>query len=138
MGGVIDTSVFIAAERRAITTPQLFSHLLELAKDDVLVISSITAVELVQGCHQGDPFRAARRKLIVDEVLRATPILPFTEVTARLAGQLRGERAASGNALPFADSLIAATALEKTFSVVTTNLKDFTRIPGLKVIPFTT
>ena len=55
---------------------------------------------------------------------------------ADIAGQLRAEQANVGNELPFADSLIAATAMFLQRPLLTMNLRDFERIPGLTVIPF--
>jgi len=77
------------------------------------------------------------RDKYVQILLASYPIAPFTEKTAWVAGKLRGEQAQIGNTLPLADSLIAAIALELGYAVLTHNVKDFTRIPNLRVIPFT-
>jgi len=53
-----------------------------------------------------------------------------------LAGKLDGEQQRNGVVIPFADLLIGATALWLGYSVLTVNLRDFRRIPGLSVVQF--
>ena len=61
-------------------------------------------------------------------------VLPVTLEIARLAGQVEGEQAARGFAIPLADLLIGCTALYFGDSVLTLNQKHFTLIPGLSVL----
>jgi predicted nucleic acid-binding protein len=44
------------------------------------------------------------------------------------------EQAAQGINLPLADLIIGATAVELGYAVATGNLRDFKRIPGLRVV----
>lgn len=67
--------------------------------------------------------------------LRAS-LYPFTKEAAFVAGRLDAERQLQGINVPYADLLIAATALSLGFSVITTNLRDFQRIPELRVLKF--
>ena len=53
---------------------------------------------------------------------------------ARLAGRIEGDQAAHGVTIAFEDLLIAATALQLGFGVVTGNVRHFEQIPGLKVV----
>lgn len=50
-----------------------------------------------------------------------------------LAGKIDGEQQSRGVVIPFGDLLIGATALALGFAVLTANLRDFRRIPGLPV-----
>jgi predicted nucleic acid-binding protein len=52
-----------------------------------------------------------------------------------LAGRLNGEQQNQGSVIPFTDLLIGATAIELGYSVLTANLRDFQKIPGLFVVP---
>lgn len=56
-----------------------------------------------------------------------------SEIAIR-AGKLDGIMAKNGLHIGFPDLLIAATALEHGFGVLTYNLKDFTPIRGLRVV----
>jgi tRNA(fMet)-specific endonuclease VapC len=136
MGLIVDTGVFIAADRTGIALADLIRKL-PPHTSETLAISAITVAELVQGIYQSEPSRRAQREKFVRYILDTVVVLPFSESTGWLAGRLRGEAAAIGASLPSADSLIAATALEVDYSIVTLNVKDFTRVPGLNVIPFT-
>jgi predicted nucleic acid-binding protein len=56
-----------------------------------------------------------------------------TEATAEIAARLGGEQAGKGINLPLADLLIGACAVELGYAVGTSNLRDFGRIPGLRL-----
>ncbi len=63
------------------------------------------------------------------------PVHPATNKTAWLVGQIEGQEAAKGNVLPFNDLMIAVTAIEQGYAVLTGNLRHFQKIPGLTVVP---
>jgi tRNA(fMet)-specific endonuclease VapC len=54
---------------------------------------------------------------------------------AKLAGRIEGEQAEQGVSIAFGDLLIAATALQFGFGVVTGNVRHFQVIPVLRVVP---
>ena len=58
----------------------------------------------------------------------------MTEKTAEFLARIDGEQAAKGINLPLGDLIIGACALELGYAVVTSNVRDFERIPGLTVI----
>jgi tRNA(fMet)-specific endonuclease VapC len=62
------------------------------------------------------------------------PVHPVTIETARLAGRIEGNQAAKGVTIAFEDLLIGATALLLGFDIVTSNVRHFEVVPGLKVI----
>ncbi len=137
MGVVLDTSVFISAERRGWSAVKLVASLLSHFPDMKFQIPSTVAAELIQGIFQAStPLLAKDRSTFVIAILNAFPVAPMLESTAWIAGRIRGEQAKIGNSLPFADSLIAACALELDDAVLTANVKDFIRIPGLRVTPW--
>jgi len=95
----------------------------------------VTIVELTHGVQRAKlEERRQRRQAFVDELIRDVPVYPVTVDTAKLAGRIEGERAEQGVSIPFEDLLIAATAVQLGFNVVTGNIRDFQRIPGLTVI----
>jgi predicted nucleic acid-binding protein len=63
-------------------------------------------------------------------------VYPYTKETALRAGKIDGEQQSRGMVLPFGDLLIEATALSLGYKVLTGNLRDFRRIPGLTVMQF--
>jgi predicted nucleic acid-binding protein len=56
-----------------------------------------------------------------------------TATTAEILARIGGEQAAKGVNLPLADLIIGACAIELGYAIATSNLRDFSRIPGLEV-----
>ena len=59
------------------------------------------------------------------------PVYPITVAIALLAGRLDGQAVTRGKRIALSDLLIGATALDLGYSVGTSNLRDFQRVPGL-------
>jgi len=75
-----------------------------------------------------------RRREFSDTIFRNLIVHPLTLEIAQLAGRIEGQQAAKGVVIPFADLLIAATAIYLGFDVATHNLRHFQLIPGLNVV----
>lgn len=58
-------------------------------------------------------------------------IVPFEEEDASIAGELRAELAAVGSPIGPYDLLVAAQALRLKATLVTANVREFRRVPGL-------
>ncbi|MBL8210525.1 MAG: hypothetical protein JNK87_07435, partial [Bryobacterales bacterium] len=82
----------------------------------------------------GTEERRCRRQAFVDELIRDLPVHSVSIETARIAGRIEGAQAAQGITIAFEDLLIAATALQMGFGVITDNLRHFQQIPGLRVV----
>jgi tRNA(fMet)-specific endonuclease VapC len=76
----------------------------------------------------------ARRESFLNELLADLTVYPYTKETALLAGKIDGEQQSRGVVIPFGDLLIGATPLSLGYKVLTGNLRDFQRIPGLSVM----
>jgi tRNA(fMet)-specific endonuclease VapC len=63
----------------------------------------------------------------------ALDIAPFDDAAARAYGPLRAELERQGRPIGALDTLIAAHALSLDATLVTHNLGEFTRVPGLRV-----
>jgi predicted nucleic acid-binding protein len=137
MGLIIDSSIFIAAERRGESPRQVIRQASVVGAEHEVAISAVGLSELVHGIFQANSAeRQARRRLFVDELRSALIVYPYTAETAMLAGQIDGEQAARGISIPIADLLIGTTALSLGFSVFTTNARHFRLIPGLTVVTY--
>jgi tRNA(fMet)-specific endonuclease VapC len=136
MGLILDSSVVIAAERRGDTPEQLGQQVIGAAGDQEAALSSVGLTELVHGIYRASSAQGQLRpRSFVDELRIGLTVYPYTAETAMLAGRIDGEQTAIGVIIPYADLLIGATALSLGFSVLTTNLRHFAQIPGLRVIP---
>jgi len=131
VGIVLDTSVLVAAERRAVR----FEALLETLGEEAVAVAAITASELLHGCHRaGDAGVRARRAAFVDALLDAIPVLPFGLPEARRHAELWAELARTGNMIGPHDLLIAATALAQGHALVTINQREFSHVQGLRLV----
>lgn len=134
MGLLIDSTVFVAAERRAETAEAVVAGLLEEYGDVDLALSVMSAGELVHGCWRADSAaRRARRTEFVEAVLAAVPVVPLTLAVARLYGELDARLLTEGRRLPTSDLLIACTALHRGDELVTGNPRHYDRVAELVV-----
>jgi tRNA(fMet)-specific endonuclease VapC len=137
LGLVLDSSVLVAAERAKLTTPEVIRNIRASADvgDVPIVISALTVAELAHGIYRANsPERSQQRRQFLDELKAHVPVHPITEVTAEIMARVGGQQAAKGINLPFADLIIGSCALELGYAIGTDNLRDFGRIPDLKVL----
>jgi len=131
MAQLIDSSVFIALERRGLSLGALAAAI----PDEPIALSSMTASELLIGVHRADsPERRSRREAFVEAILLAIPIVPFDLRVARTHARLFAELAGVGQPIGAHDLIIAATAVANGLAVLTDNLRHFDRVPGLRVL----
>lgn len=131
MGSLIDSGIFIAAERRQI---DLDDVLRGLPQDEDVAIAAITASELLHGVLRADPARRPAREALVERWLSLFPVLPFDLTVARTYAKLSVDRVRQGKPVQPQDLMIAATALTHGFRVVTRDLRSFPTIAGLDVL----
>lgn len=97
-----------------------------------IAISAITVAELEFGAaaskRQGDNFKRLERFLLEFEVL------PFDREAARPYGPLRATLQARGTPVGPLDFLIAGHALAARAVLVTNNIGEFQRVPGLELV----
>ncbi|HUG94229.1 MAG TPA: PIN domain-containing protein [Planctomycetaceae bacterium] len=92
MGLIIDTNVFIRAERAG--HPPDVSR---WAGYGEAYLSVVTVAELLIGVHRADnDARRARRSAFVEEIIRSFPVLDFNTPVARVHAELFASLAARG------------------------------------------
>ncbi|MFO0980403.1 MAG: PIN domain-containing protein [Planctomycetota bacterium] len=134
VGLVIDSTVFINAERERETPEQLVAAIGNRFGDVGLALSVMSAGELLHGCWRADsPSRRARREEFVAAILAAIPVVPITMPIMRILAEIDAKLIARGRRLPTSDLLIASTALARGDEVVTGNRRHFKQVPGLSV-----
>jgi predicted nucleic acid-binding protein len=94
-------------------------------------ISTVTYIELIQGCRNANEMRTIQRGLAHDTV----NMLPVTERISERATSLIGTYALS-HAMRLGDALIAATAIEYSLPLLSANRKHFAPIEGLHLEVF--
>jgi tRNA(fMet)-specific endonuclease VapC len=127
---LIDASILIEAERGRLN---LEPHVAR-RPDDESFLSVITASELLHGVHRAvQPEQRARRSAFVEGVLERFPLLPVDLATARAHAQVWAELAKAGTLIGPHDLWLAAACIAHGLTMVTANLREFERVPGLQV-----
>lgn len=135
MGLILDSSVVVAAERHRETVPRLLRRIISTAGDQRVALSSVGLTELVHATYRApNPIHRQNHERFIADLLADMEVVPYTKVTALLAGKMDGEQRSRGINIPFADLLIGATALEYGYAVATVNLRHFQMIPGLQIV----
>ena len=99
--------------------------------DEGICISSITLAELEYGMqHSLEP---ARNEQALIRFLAPIGILPFTAAAATKYGELRAHLQKRGLLIGPLDMLIAGHALAEGLTLVTNNVREFKRVPNLKI-----
>lgn len=130
MALIVDSSVFVALERRRLRLEGLPLE----DPDEPIAVAAITASELLVGVHRADtPERRLRREAFVEAVLELVPVLPLDLRVARTHALLWAQLRRTGQVIGVHDLLIAATAIAHGRALLTENLRDFERVPGLAV-----
>lgn len=98
-----------------------------------IAVSAVTVLQLHEGIAGARvPSEEAER---VAAALRGLATYPLTHAIAAEAGRLRGELARRGRQVALSDVIIGTTALYHGEALATRNLRDFRRIPGLRLHP---
>jgi predicted nucleic acid-binding protein len=128
VGILIDTSVFIGAERGRFDARAL----VEEFRPQASFLSVITASELLHGVHRAkDAGVRAERAAIVERILATIPVLPIDLHVARIHAQVGAEMKSQGNTIGAHDLWLAATCIAYGHLLLTGNLREFSRVPGL-------
>lgn len=96
-----------------------------------LAVSAVTLFEMEYGAAKANWSRRRRNDMYL--FLSTFSPIPFTEKDAVAAGQLRAVLSKLGTSIGVYDLLIAAQGLVRGFVVVTHNISEFRRVPGLNV-----
>jgi predicted nucleic acid-binding protein len=127
---IFDTSIWVGLASRQISSETV----LEAAGDEPVYISVISLGELnfgVESCN--DPVKRMLRMRFLRNY-EQRPVLDVTARTALTFGLLAAFVKQSGRSprTRVNDLWIAAQAIENDYALLTTNLKDFEGLPGLR------
>lgn len=96
-----------------------------------VAISSITTAELHFGVAAGA--QVAKNRIKLERFLAAFEVAAFDHAAARHFGAVRAHLKKLGTPIGPLDTLIAGHALALKAAIVTNNLGEFSRVPGLAV-----
>ncbi len=101
-----------------------------VARGDRIAVSSVVLYELWYGVARSSRRRENTERLRVF-LAGDIHVLPFGENESEAAGELRATLEAAGTPIAPYDVLIAAQALNCGATVITANVSEFGRVPGL-------
>lgn len=127
-GYLLDTCVWSHIIRRS--TASVLSRFSEL-KPAQIYLSPVVLGELTVGFYKGD--RSATRRKVIDQIVAHTQALVIDADIAERYALIRATLEQAGTPIGRNDTWIAAEALVHDLTLVTDNLREFERVPGLKV-----
>lgn len=94
-------------------------------------ISCIVTFELSYGAYNSR--QTEMNLMAMDQLISAYASVPFENIDAHQAGRIRAFLKKQGTPIGAQDTLIAGQALARDLTVVTSNPREFARVPGLEV-----
>jgi tRNA(fMet)-specific endonuclease VapC len=128
MVALLDTDICIHLIREK--PESIVERLTELAVGDV-AISTITLAELEYGVSKSA--KQTKNRQALDQFLMPLAVVDFDRSATAVYGRLRALLEKKGQMIGAMDLLIAAHAMSLNVRLVTHNIREFTRVPGLRV-----
>jgi tRNA(fMet)-specific endonuclease VapC len=125
---LLDTDLCIYIARRK---PATIGARLNRLRSGEARISIITLLELVYGACKSQ--NHAENLARVQQFERIVPALPLDTQVAESYGKLRADLEGKGLMIGAYDLLIAAHALSLSLTLVTNNVREFSRVEGLQI-----
>jgi len=111
------------------THPSIQKRMRDLPTD-AICISAITKCEMLFGVENSQRSDVAEG---VSQFMEYMPVLDFPADAAREYASLRAALKRQGKPIGNNDMLVAAHALHLGLTLVTNNVREFSRVPGLKI-----
>ena len=125
---MLDTNICIYAMKNK---PEKMLRRLREELDNGVCISSITLAELEYGMkHSSNP---AKNEQALLRFLVPFSVLPFGSTAAAEYGEIRAYLQSQGTPIGPLDMLIAGYARAEKMILVTNNVREFERVPGLEL-----
>lgn len=125
---LIDTNIWSHLQRR--TTKTLITHFSNLRTGQTF-LSPVVLGEMETGFLKGD--QAPHRRAALDQIIGSCQLLTVNKHVAIQYAQLRTQLEQAGTPIGPNDTWIAAEALHHKLVLVTNNVAEFSRVPGLKI-----
>ncbi len=125
---LIDTNIWSHLQRR--TTQALVTRFADLKLGQTF-LSPVVLGEMETGFLKGD--RAPYRRIALDQIIDSCQVLTLNRHVAIEYARLRTQLELAGTPIGPNDTWIAAEALHHKLVLVTDNVREFSRVPGLRV-----
>lgn len=125
---LLDSNILIDISRRKL---QYAYDTFMLSDASLFKVPAVVKAELLLGAEKSS--RPEEERLRVESLLLPFDIVPFDEACAVQYARIRAHLEHKGKTIGSNDYLIAATALAHSAVLVTNNVNEFKRIPGLSL-----
>ncbi len=125
---LLDTNICIYIIKKK--PPEVLRKLKSKSLDDIF-ISSITVAEMEYGAAKSE--FPEKNKISLIEFLSIFNILPFDDKDAVEFGIIKADLSKKGKIIGPMDLLISAQAKSRKLILVTNNVKEFERIPSIRI-----
>ncbi len=126
---LLDTNICIYAMKQSVPVLRRMRD----AGRDRLFINTLVLAELAFGVARSAEARRAANRALLQRFAAALEVLAWPEAAAWIHGEQRQLLRCAGTPIGDMDLLIAAHALADDLVLVTNNLSEFSRVPGLKL-----
>lgn len=132
MGFLIDTNLWVAIERGKVSAADIHA----LTKQQPVYLSPVNLAEIRFGIELMTDTTQKQRATASLRRMRRKPLLRITGETAEVFGVLAAKLVGQGRGVNFRiqDLWLAAQAVQRDFTVLTANARDFQDMPGLNLI----
>lgn len=130
MGFLIDTSLWIAIERGRLSAADIHA----ITGQEPIYLSPVNLAEVRFGIELMKDAKQKQRAMTALRRMRRKPLLRITGETAEVFGMIAAKLTEAGRGADFRiqDLWLAAQAIQRDFTVLTSNTKNFKDVPGLK------
>lgn len=125
---LLDTNILIDISRRKLNAAY---ELLLNSDAGLFKVPAVVKAELLLGAEKS--MQPEEERLKVESLLLPFEIIPFDETCAAHYTKIRADLELKGLTIGGNDYLIAATALARGAVLVTNNVDEFKRVPGLSL-----
>lgn len=126
-----DTCIYLITGREPQKQQNILAKLESLEQGELVYLSSIVVSELGYGAQKGRWKKI--NMALLEQFLLDFKIAAFDEHAAHCCGTIRAVLEKKGKPIGPMDTLIAAHAVSLDMTLVTHNMREFSRVNGLKV-----
>ena len=132
MGFLIDTNIWIAIERGRLSAADIHA----VTRQSPIYLSPVNLAEIRFGIDLMANAKQKTKAMAMLRRMRRKPLLRIGAETAEVFGVLAARLSKSGRGPGFRvqDLWLAAQTIERKFTLLTANARDFKDVPGLKFL----
>lgn len=132
MGFLIDTNLWVAVERGKLSAADIHA----ITRQAPVYLSPVNVAEIRYGVDVMKDVRQKQRAMSMLRRMRRKPLLRISSETGEVFGMIAAKLTQAGRGADFRiqDLWLASQAIQRDFTVLTANAKDFKDVPGLKFV----